>query len=455
LLSQRDPAAAEFDKENFLQKARLLNPQDLCSALTGNVGAAISNPCDSLPYGPRTSDEEWLNAVEELDARLPRLAAEGERLMDTAAQAMILNWKRSLEDHLESVVNGERGGLSLAAALVGDLLEHLHQSRPDSVAPATYGDPSPLTTEIRHALDGFPSDAAVLTRTAIAGVLCDTSVATASFAIVPKTFVLVGVVGGIGLLAAAVRHIARQHIRNRLAHLSETIRKKWQSLIETATLRVASKAFDSFIDHLQTTARELRAAGTRVGELVEYFHETYEPQWPTGTALWQVVAFGRAEIVSYEALCTARTDRPISTYLERSGKQFLWRRLASPQSDQPPNGWEGQIAEEAAIFTLSACTNIIDLTILAVLSQRPELLEAYQRVWVTASQPYLLTGGYAAVAGVLEAKPGNNGPVLSRLHSGLALQLEHLTTLFTAPGCRLTLTTFMEPTPITDVVTTG
>ena len=111
LLHESSDGRSAFYFNNLVQQAAITGLSDLANALGQHPEACLQNPFAALPKRATTGDAEWLDLLSDLDARLPRVAADNQRRMEQVGTSLLQEWKHTLEDHLEAAVTCELGGL--------------------------------------------------------------------------------------------------------------------------------------------------------------------------------------------------------------------------------------------------------------------------------------------------------------------------------------------------------
>jgi hypothetical protein len=439
LLSSPPAGREQYYVDRFKQELALVNFEDTEKMLAKCPG--LHNPLvASLTH---SRDEEELQAYEWLDAMLPMAGNRNEALMHNLAQAQLRELGNRLETYLDEIVTGEIGGLRLAMQFLKVLHDHLQVIMPESAPEAAYEDPTKKIIDIRKLLASAPDDKALAARAAVGGAMLDLGALAAPVTGLEQGAWLVGLPVAIAGLTAAVRHMKKQEIFAAFAELDKLVRAKWEKIQAAAETRVAKKLLENAAHKLEGLVPELDAAVERTNKIAKYFCETYSPEFPVETAVCMLLLKDREQCLKFAGLCPPVEVQPASTFLER--QQFLWRRMAGLNAAL--NAWEIHVVEHAAMHMLPNCGTILNLSVLAVLSREPQLLEILKRRVVQAASPFLvLTAGADQPTSqvLIEADPDRFDAVLQQVSSVLRPHYSNVTEMLQASKYALLLYGFFE-----------
>ncbi len=133
LLTTQAITHSTFYLNNFLQKNRLLNMEEVKKVVSEDSVLSLQDPLSRLPDFFTIRPEDYIETMNALDASLPHTSKENEEMMDKIGEKRLLEWKESLEDHLETMIGREPGGLQIAEKFLQELGTHLEKLASEKV----------------------------------------------------------------------------------------------------------------------------------------------------------------------------------------------------------------------------------------------------------------------------------------------------------------------------------
>lgn len=443
-----------FYLNNFLQKNRLLELEEVKRALSEDSDFPLKDPLSHLPDFFTMRPEDYVETVNALDASLPNTAKENEETMGKIGEKRLREWKESLEDHLEAMIGQEPGGLLVAKKFLQELGTHLEKLVSEQVKLPQYNDPAPCISDIHRLNERGPRREAIYGRALTLAVVSEAGVSSLPVALVGKVSLLIGLPLLAFALAAFYSYSNRQKMENQILKLERLLREKWRVLFDTGKRKVAKRLLEDFLKTVKQLQIEVDGALSRVTELVRYFQDEYIPVFPEDYAFRKFIVKEREELLRNESLCKTNVFRAAADYVERDRPLRLWRRL-SPSGNSLPNEWEQRIMEMAAVRILPDCGDIVNLHILAMLQKEQEKFERFKTLIIRGIQPFvILRPGMPSgeLNAVLDTEPKENQPVVGKLMNGLSGHFHNIRQFGLPSPYRLSVFGFRDGIKVDDIL---
>lgn len=443
-----------FYLNRFLQENRLLQLDEVKTTVSEDADFPLQAPLKGLPDFFKSRPVDYLTTVEERDASLPRIAEENGQVIEQIGEQRQRTWKESLEDHLETMIGRESGGLLKAGQFLHTLEEHLRHITPKRVEPAKYGEPWHHLSELQVLLRRGPRKEAIYGRALVLAVISDVIVVAFPLGFLATVLLLVALPALFLGLAVFLAHAARQALENNVLALERLLHEKWDALMETERLKASQKKLEALIATVQQARGDVETAHARVKELVAYFQDEYRPPFPAAFAFWKYVTEERDILLRFAPQCNPDLASVTKSYLEEDHPLLPWRRLAAAGSGQP-NPWECHVAEQAALRLLPACGALLNLRVLDLLEAGTPQLKGNKMAMIRGGQPFLNLRPEATHIeryAVLETEPEDQEPVVAELREAFSQYFRHVRRIGPRSPYRLSFFGFLEGAEIDDVL---
>lgn len=446
LLKEKLPDRHKSYLENFLQKNFMVIYDEVRRAVSIDPAERLRDPVGTLPDFDSMRPEEYLEAMDLVDASLPGAALENGVVMERIVLRRLQECKESLVVHLETMVTDEPGGLPMAQKFLDELRERVASMIPKDIPPPIYGDPSIHMNALRNYLAKSPRREALYGRGAAMAAVSGTAAAFLPVAGVEKA-ILASVlpVMSFGIVGFA-SHASREQLRRHINHLHSVLRGKWNVLDEHEKAKAAKVFLEKFLQVLDEAKAEIVDSAVRVEEIARYFSETYSAPFPEELALWRYVVRDRMELLAFQQFCLMDVIRTASDYLKQDHPLFLWRRL-SPKGSPSFNPWEIEIVEKAAIRALPGCNGILKKSILQCIDLSGEKFRGYMLSVRSVAPVFLLLKPGSKDLGdwaVLESVGEDSNPVIGKVVEALKEQFPRAERLQASDRYRVTFFGFQE-----------
>jgi hypothetical protein len=406
---------------NLLQENSLVTLDEVKEAVSHDPDFKIADPLCGIPEFQRNRPQDYLAAVDNLDASLATFAREHGEAIQAIGKKRSRQWKVSLEDHLESTTLEEYGGLRVAQEFLTSFQVHLQQVIPKEVAPPQFEDPGPAIRRLRALIESRPRDEAILGRVAVLAIASSLVCVSLPLPLVTQA-VITGIATafclGLGLLLS---HLVRQEFENACSDIEKHLRGKWNALLNLEKEKTAKVCLEELLSETRNSTVEIQRAIDRLSKLLAYFRNSHEPTFGEESAAWNFVTKQRDELLRYSRLCNLSTPEVAKEYVEKDRPLNIWRRLSRPSTDSPDE-WGARLFENAASRVLSYCKGIVDTHIVSHLGRDDAALRTSENAILEASEPYLrLRAGSAcpSLHGILESSDAGS-PILENLHRRLS-----------------------------------
>ena len=439
LLSTPEQQHYAFYKNHLLQELSLVNLPDLASLL--RVG--IPNPLTTVTEGTGVSGQLLLDALSRIDSSLPVLVGLHEAALARAMPDRLASWRQSVEDHLDSIISSEIGGFVVARRFIDEVAAHARSML--GVAPqSSLSDTGESFREAQQALTQLPEDMALAAR-GLLGSLATAAVANTSSASQLARFgLMLGMPVTILGFAALLRHSRNTQWERSLSKLRGSIDHKWEALIEGIVNRVSQTLLENFAEHLDRIREELDQAVQRTRDVVAWLRNEYTPSlFQPSAVLWPLLQT-RVELLEFAKTCRPETIAPLSELVGPGS--MLWRRLDTPGTS-PPNAFEWDLIEDAALRSLPNCRHLGDTKLLAVLEQDGVLCAQTRQQLLLCAEPYLALragSGEPDSSALLEAEPLDGDTVLPSIQEELNSHFRRVACLPRSSPYSLALTSVLE-----------
>lgn len=454
LLTEQALTYCSFYLNNFLQKNHLLEIEEVKKNVSEIGGFSLKDPLSHLPDFFTMSPEDYIETMNALDASLPRISNENEETMWKIGEKRFQEWKESLEDHLETMIGQEMGGIKLAKKFLLELEKHLEGLLAHKVELPQYDDPAPCISTIQQLNERGPRREALYGRAFTLAVASSAGVFSFPIALAGRIALMVGLpLLAFGLTAFA-SHVNRQRLENQIMNLERLLRGKWRILSDTGKRKVAKKLLEDFFKIVKQLQVEVDGALSRITELFRYYQDEYIPVFPEDFAFRKFIIREREELLRYANLSKTNLVRVATDYIERDRPLNLWRRLEPPGASLP-NEWEQRMMEMAAIRILPDCGDIVNLRLIFILQEDQEKYERYKTLIIRGVQPFLvLRAGTSSgeLNAVLETEPQENHPVVRTLMNNLSGYFQNIRQFGLSPFYRLSVFGFRDGLKIDDVL---
>lgn len=454
LLTERSPDRHLLYLSDFLQKNSMLQLEEVKKAVSEDSSFPLRDPTDSLPDFSTMRSEDYLETVNAIDGSLPGTAKDHAEAMEKIGERLLINWKESLEDHLETMATHELGGLLMAKKFLQSLQTHIEKILPPKVEPPQYSDPGGCILTLWRLLDRGPRKEAIYGRALTLALVSEVAVASFPLSLLTKVLLLVGLPALSLALAFFVSYSARQEIQNQILTLVRLLREKWKALIEAERLKVAERCLKDLLERVKKLQKEVESALKRVEELVDYFQNRYLPPFPEEFAFWKYVVKEREELLQFQDLCRADISTVAGDYLEKDRPLLLWHRLSPPTTSEP-NPLEQSLVEKAAIRVLPDCADILNLHILSFLQTGNRQIDGYKMAMIRGAQPFLnLHPGSRSpeLNAALEVESGDDRPFIEQLMRALSAHFHTIQQVSARSPYRLSFFGFLEGAKTDDVL---
>jgi hypothetical protein len=269
-----------------------------------------------------------------------------------------------------------------------------------------------------------------------------------------KLGVLIGApVVSLGLAAFAM-YTYRQQIENEVIAIRQAYLQIERVELDAMQRRILKKLFKDLRALVRSLKREVADARDRVQELVDFFRDDYLPPFAEEFAYWRYVIKERAEMLTFERMCSADIAKVAADYLDSDEPLTPWRRLEPSGAKKPPNNWEELLFVKAALRVLPDCKEIINMRILDFLQSKRAQFGNYKMTMLLGAQPFLrLKPGAERPEreGILEAEQGLNQPIVQEFMDGLAPHYTNVQQLVGPTAFRITFFGFLRGSALTDV----
>lgn len=453
LLSEYSIHHHSFYLNSFLQKTLLLSLEEVEKTLSEDPDFPLKDPLSHLPDFFSMRPEDYIETMDALDASLPNISKENEEIMNKLGEKRLREWNELLEDHIESIIRQEKGGLLTAEKLLKELKSHLEKLLSQKEDLPLYEDPATRLLILRQLVQFEPKKESIYARFLVLAATLDIGISSLPITLWIKLLYLMGLPIMILFLAAFVSHSNRQKIENQILILEKILRGKWRAFREVAQKKAAKKLIENFLNIVDKLQMEISRASSRLLELLNYFQELYFPDFPEELAFRKCVVKEREEILNYRDLCKADIPQLATNYIERNHPLSSWKRL-SLSVGLPPNKWELHIMEMAAIQILPDCGDIINLSILSYLQSQNN----FGRFWnliIRGIQPFLILRPGASPAELkafLENGDNMTHPLIRTLEKELLKYFNIVHKFKIRSTYRLSIFGFMDDVKIEEVL---
>jgi len=407
----------QFYLDSFLLRAGLSSWEEAQHTISEYTGVALQDPLSDAPPAEPGSEKTRLDTLKALNDGLAAAAQANHALMERIAGARLNEWKQAIEDHLDSILLQETGGLAQAQKFAGRLAKHAAALMDTQPPQLSFEDPREAIERLEAVLARMPEPPALVLRTAAAGAALDSAGMIVDTGLATRVTLLVGPPLAIAAVAAIQYHACRQRLIDGFAVLEGRLRAKWDALMAVHRAAVARECLRVLTAHVEHLSRELENAIVRVGEVAAYFHDTYQPTLPAHGSLSKQAVQNRADLEAFAGACNVLVDEEAAAYLRRAGRTpFLWRRLAARQTKEP-NSFEFHSVEEFASQVLASCSPVLEVNVLALIESHAELKRSFENMMAFYAGPFLRLreANLGNRFGLLESLPGQYGPLRQRL----------------------------------------
>jgi len=443
-----------FYLNRFFQENHLVNLDEVQTVVSTDPDFPLHVPLEGLLDFSASRSADYLATMKALDASLPSRAEENGQVIEQIGAQRLRTWKASVEDHLETMIGQEFGGLLMAGQFLHALEKHLREITPKHVEAAKFREPTHYLSALQTLLQHGPRKEAIFGRALVLAVVSDVIVAALPLGFL-LTMVLLITLPALCLgLALFLAHATRQELENDILALEDAIHKKWEALMETKRLKVSQRNLEALHATVQQTLGDVEAACERVKELVAFFEGEYRPPFPAAFAFWKYVTEERDVLLEFAPRCNPDLVSVTKAYLEEDHPLLPWRRLAAPGSGAP-NAWEHHVAEQAALRLLPACTTLLNLRVLDLLETGTPQLKGYKMAMIRGGQPFLNLRPEATHIeryAVLEAESEDHEPVVAELREAFSRYFHHVRRIGPRSSYRLSFFGFLEGATIDDIL---
>jgi len=434
----REAVLAEENRErfryylrNFEQKNALATSIALRSAMVSDVEYPLIDPAGSLAAFEFGNVSSYIAAMDAIDASLPEIAQENGKRMRQIGERRLREWNESLEDHLESMIAREKGGLPMARRFLESLLDHVESLMPPEPKPPEYEDPGVWIRRLEAFIARIPRAEAVYTR---AGLL-------ALGAELALPYSLAGPIGNLilrlitpllsFLLGALVISLRNHEASQYAIRIEKAIRGKYVALLEFAVLKEIRVALEGIREIARRDLADIDAALGRIKTITAHFKENYRPDLPPESAFWKHIVRDRNAFLDLQRHCNFDATKSVKEYFERSHSLRLWRRLLGAKL-QEPDAWEWTLVEQAAEIMVPGCGEIINLDIRDCFQSGGSEHATLRSTVVNAVQPFVVIDPLMPSKGIvrkyvmLEAGAAGEKPMLEPFIENLSQHMSML-----------------------------
>ncbi len=453
LVDESNDGRSVFYLNSFLQSNLLLSLETLSESVSRDPEAGLLDPLAGLRAEMGISEEARLARIAQICAGMEEAADKNRRRLSDLLSLRLQECRWSLEDYLESIVNQEPGGLSIARQFAADLLEHLRRMLPEHTS-REHPSPKDCIATVRRTLENRPSDLALVGRGLTACVGFSLGAISLPVSFVASLACLIGACALTTGLIGFIRHATGQRLIDQFAQLSLVTRRKWDSMMGRAVSETARAALEPMIPHVRDVVSDLEKACDRVRNIVEHVDQSYQTPLPNSSAIFKVLPVQGTERQRIEADLKTRTNQPAGEYLKSSRERILWRRLASPEAESP-NAWEWHLIEQAAICVLPECRPLLDLRAVKLLTGETGLTDQIRDWLASACLPCLVLKPGAAGGDrwcLLSIDPTGDEAWLGPVIDGIRKHISRAGFIKASDPYRLSFTTVLENVRVIDVL---
>lgn len=457
LLKEKSPDSYLFYLNNFLQENSIIQFDEVRKVVTEK--SALKDPITNFPdfYSMRSKD--FLETVDTLDASLPRIAKDNAKTIEKISKKHLREWKKSLENHIESIIIQELGGLQIAKKFLSELHKHIEKITPhEEIVPSHYDDPTKCLSKIRTLIDRGPRKEAIFGRALTLALIFDIAIVSFPLAILMKILLLICLSGFSLGLAFFYSYTAKQQLQNQIFRLESLLRGKWKALMDFETLKAAKKHLEKLNKIIEQMQNDVGLSVERLKGLVEYFRNEYTSSFPEEFPFWKYIVKERKDLLWYQNLCSADISYLAVDYIKKDRPMFLWRRLSPPKTSEP-NRWEWHLLEKAAIHLLPSCGQIINLHIHSFFQTGTAQFERNKMAMIRAAQPFLNLEPERSgsenpeLNAMLETDPKERKPMIEELIAGLSGHFQNnVQRIGERSPYRLTFFSFLENSKNDDIL---
>jgi hypothetical protein len=353
----------EFYVNNYCGLNHLEGFGNLVAHCFDKPTSPLDNPVDELEELKLARPAEDLQRIRRIHDSLETMTAENERRMAEFADRLHAQWTSSMEDHIDWMISSESGGLKLAEEYLLSLQKRLQSVIPKNGGTTSYTDSQQSLQEADELLAKRPSTAAILVRVTL---LAAGGVACLCYGSSSLIFPLVMLAGCLALVPL-VMFMGHKELAECVSEARKYTVEKWKALTRQTVERELVGGLTTFLGEIKEAQLEVRAAINRLGEIVKYFKEEYQPPLPQEKMTWKYLIKERAQLSSLTDRLKVNVDEACRLFQRDHLPPYSWRRLAKHASGQPDE-WEGRLVETAAIVALPGCDEIFNLRVLDFLS---------------------------------------------------------------------------------------